>query len=102
MESRINIQFSHNKENIQKNLFSIPYTNTESKSLSSSEKKSTEKALIPKKLNSSIYCRKIPKLEDIKSKNFFFKQKKTFINSLSEVRLPMDFIDLSYDHKKVE
>ena len=102
MESGFNKQSSYNKENIQNNLFSKPKLNIESKNISSAEKSQSEKLLIPKKFNSSIYCRKIPKKEDNISKNFFFKQKNFPIDSLSEVRLPLDFIDLSYDNQKNE
>lgn len=96
------MQFSFDKENLQKNLFSKPYPNTEIKSISSEEKNQQAKLLIPKKLNSCIYCRKIPETEDKKNKNFFFKQKKYLIDSISEIRLPFDYIDISYDQKKAE
>ena len=100
MESRINIQLSYNGKNIKKNLFSKPHPNTEAKPLQSKEKEDSEKKLIlPKSISSYIYYRKIPKLDD---KNYHsIKSKKIYIDSLSEVRLPLDFIDLSYDdHKK--
>ena len=102
MESRINIQFSYNGKNIKKNLFSKPHPNTEAKRLPSNENNEPEKLLLPKKnLSSYIYYKKIPKLDDKKAQNIFIKQKKIYIDSLSEVRLPLDFIDLSYDdHKK--
>ena len=101
MESRINIQLSYNGKNIKKNLFCKPHPNTEAKRLPSKEKKDSEKLLIPKNLSSYIYYRKIPKLEDKNYLSNIIKQKKLYIDSLTEVRLPLDFIDLSYDdHKK--
>ena len=102
MESRINIQLSYNGKNIKKNLFSKPHPNTEAKRLPSDENKEPEKLLLPKKnLSSYIYYRKIPKLEDKNYLSNIIKQKKLYIDSLTEVRLPLDFIDLSYDdHKK--
>ena len=102
MESRINIQFSYTNKNIKKNLFSKPHPNTEKKRISSPEKKQPEKHLIPKALSSYIYFRKIPKIEDKKVQSFIYKNKKTPIDSLSEIRLPPDFIDFSYDHQKTE
>ena len=52
-------------------------------------------------ISSYIYYRKIPKLEDKNSHSTINKPKKIYIDSLTEVRLPLDFIDLSYDdHKK--
>ena len=102
MESRINIQLSYNGKNIKKNLFSKPHPNTEAKRTPSDENKQPEKLILPKKnLSSYIYYRKIPKLDDKKLPNTNIKQKKIYIDSLTEVRLPLDFIDLSYDdHKK--
>ena len=99
MEYRINIQLSYNGKNIKKNLFSKPHPNTEAKPLQSKEKEDSEKKLIlPKSISSYIYYRKIPKLDD---KNYHsIKPKKIYIDSLSEVRLPLDFIDLSYDYHK--
>ena len=102
MESRIKIQFTYNGKNIKKNLFSKPYPNTELKHLSSDENQHSENLLIPRKLNSCVYCRKIPKMENKNIQKFINKPKKLFIDSLSEVRLPPDFIDLSYDHQKIE
>ena len=101
MESRINIQLSYNGKNIKKNLFSKPHPNTEAKRVQSKEKKESENLLIPKNLSSYIYYRKIPKLEDKNHHSTINKPKKIYIDSLTEVRLPLDFIDLSYDdHKK--
>ena len=101
MESRINIQLSYNGKNIKKNLFSKPHPNTETKRLQSKEKKESENLHIPKNLSSYIYYRKIPKLEDKNYHSTINKPKKIYIDSLTEVRLPLDFIDLSYDdHKK--
>jgi hypothetical protein len=101
MESRINIQLSYNGKNIKKNLFSKPHPNTEAKRLQSKEKKESENLPIPKNISSYIYYRKIPKLEDKNSHSTINKPKKIYIDSLTEVRLPLDFIDLSYDdHKK--
>jgi hypothetical protein len=102
MESRINIQLSYSGKNIKKNLFSKPHPNTEAKRTPSDENKQPEKLLLPKKnLSSYIYYRKIPKLDDKKLPSTNIKQKKIYIDSLTEVRLPLDFIDLSYDdHKK--
>ena len=102
MESNIKIQFSYNNKIIKKNLFSKQYPNTETKSSSLSENKQLENLPVPKKLSSSIYCRKIIKNDDKKSQNYNQKTKKIIIDSLSEIRLPPDFIDLSYDHRKAE
>ncbi len=41
-------------------------------------------------------------MEDKKVQTFINKQKKIPIDSLSEIRLPPDFIDFSYDHQKNE
>jgi hypothetical protein len=41
-------------------------------------------------------------MENKNIQKFINKPKKLFIDSLSEVRLPPDFIDLSYDHQKIE
>ena len=101
MDSRIKFQFSYNDKNIKKNLFFKPHPNTETKRFSSPDKKQPD-LLIPKKLTSCIYCRKIPKMEDKKVQTFIHKQKKIAIDSLSEIRLPQGFIDLSYDHHKNE
>ena len=102
MESRINIQFSYTNKNIKKNLFSKPHPNTETKRISSPEKKKPEMLPVPKALSSYIYFKKIPKTEDKKVQSFSHKNKKVQIDSLSEIRLPFDFIDLSYDCQKNE
>ena len=101
MDSRIKLQFSFNNKNIKKNLFSKTHPNTEIKRIASPEKKQLDLS-IPKKLSSCIYFRKIPKMEDKKVQTFINKQKKIPIDSLSEIRLPPDFIDFSYDHQKNE
>ena len=102
MESRIKLQLTYNNKNIKKNLFSKSQPNTETKNFSSSENKQLENLPVPKKLTSCIYCRKILKNDDKKIQNHIQKQKKIVIDSLSEISLPPDFIDLSYDHRKNE
>ena len=96
MESRLKLPLSY-KENIPKNLFLKPYPSTENKKKIS--EKTLQENLLPKKqLSSYIYYRKIPKMEDKKIK----EHKKLYVDSFSEIRLPLCFIDYSYDSKKIE
>ncbi len=98
MESRIKLQLSYNGKNIKKNLFSKSLSNNEIKHLPQDENKPKENLLIPKNIGSCIYIRKFPKMDDKKFQNNINKPKKFFIDSLTEVRLPLDFVDLSYDN----
>ena len=97
MESRLKIPLSDN-ENIPKNLFLKPCPSSEDKTKSSKEQIPPEKLVPKKQLSSCIYYRKFPKFDDKKIK----VPTKLRINSSSEIRLPLDFIDLSYDSKKNE
>ena len=100
MDSRIKIQLSYNGKNIKKNLFSKSLSNTQINHISQDENKPQENLSIPKNTSSCVYIRKLPKMDDKKFQNIINKPKKFFIDSLTEVRLPLDFVDLSYDNHK--
>ena len=101
MEPKKKLQYSYNK-NLPRNLFPKTYSFTENKKYSSKEmKKNVEINPNPKPLKTFLYFHKIPISESKKEKNA--KQKSEIkIDSKTEARLPLGYIDLSFDNPKNE
>ena len=102
MESKKKIHLSFNN-NINRNLFSKTLSFTENRKFNSKErqKKENEAKMIPKPKKQFIYYHKIPKMEN-KKESFSKPKSKISIDSKTEVRLPIGYIDLSYDNPKNE
>ena len=102
MESKKKIQLSFNN-NINRNLFSKTLSFKENRKFNSKErqKKENDAKMIPKPKKPFIYCHKIPKMEN-KKESFSKPKAKISIDSKTEVRLPIGYIDLSYDNPKNE
>lgn len=101
MEPKKKLQLSYNK-NIPRNLFPKTYSFTENKKYCSKErKKNAEIKPNPKPLKTTLYFHKIPINDSKKDKNI--KQKSEIkIDSKTEARLPLGYIDLSFDNPKNE
>ena len=102
MEPKRKILLSFNN-NIPKNLFQKMNSFSENKKYSSRErqKKSQESRLSSKQIKSYIYFHKIPINENKKEQNIIHKSE-IRIDSRTEVRLPLGYIDLSFDNPKNE
>ena len=102
MESKKKIQLSFNN-NINRNLFSKTLSFKENRKFNSKErqKKENEAIMIPKPKKPFIYYHKIPKMEN-KKESFSKPKSKISIDSKTDVRLPIGYIDLSYDNPKNE
>jgi hypothetical protein len=98
MESKKIIQLSFNS-NIKRNLFSKTISFSENRKLNSKEKpkKENESKTINKPIKPFIYYHKIPKKEN-KKPSLSKTKSKILIDSKTEVRLPLCYIDLSYDN----
>ena len=101
MESKKKIPFSC--KNINRNLFQKTYSFNENQKFSSKENQKkydeTKAKQILKK--SFIYHHKIPISENKKEVASKLKSKIS-IDSKTEIRLPLEYIDLSYDNPKNE
>ena len=98
MESKRKIQLSINN-NIKKNLFSKTLSFKENRKFDSKEKhkKENETKIIPKPIKPFIYYHKITKMEN-KKQSLSKPKSKIKIDSKTEVRLPLGYVDLSYDN----
>ena len=104
MESKKKIQLSFNNNiNINRNLFSKTLSFKEKRKFNSKErqKKENEAKVIPKPKKPFIYYHKITKMEN-KKESFSKTKTKISIDSKTDVRLPIGYIDLSYDNPKNE
>ena len=102
MEPKKKLPLSFNN-NIPRNLFQKSYSLTDNKKYSSKErqKKVGEVTQNHKSINSFVYFHKIAINESKKEKNM--KQKwEIKIDSKSEARLPVGYIDWSFDNPKNE
>ena len=101
MESKKKIPFP--TKNINRNLFPKTYSFNENNKYSSKEKQKKCDEVKPKlKLKKSfIYHHKIPKIEN-KKESISKPKSKITIDSKTEIRLPLEYIDLSYDNLKNE
>ena len=103
MESKKIIPLSFNN-NIKRNLFSKTLSFNENRKFNSKErqKKENESKIISKPIKPFIlYSHKISKKEN-KKKSLSKPKSKILIDSKTEVRLPLCYIDLSYDNPKNE
>ena len=98
MESKKVIQLSFNN-NIKRNLFSKSLSFNENRKFNSKENqnKENEAKIIPKPIKPFIYYHKIPKKEN-KKQTLSNPKSKILIDSKTEIRLPLCYIDLSYDN----
>ena len=98
MESKKIIQLSLNN-NIKRNLFSKTFSFNENRKLNSKERNKIENEakIIPKPIKPFIYYHKITKREN-KKQSLSKPKSKILIDSKTEVRLPLCYIDLSYDN----
>ena len=95
------IPFSYSN-NIPKNLFHRQYPKIENKKYSSKEKpKITEIKPNQKYLKSFIYFHKKP-VQIENKKEQIIKKVKEIIDSKTDIRLPLEYVDLSYDNPKNE
>ena len=104
MEPKKKLQLSYHK-NIPRNLFPKTYSFTENKNYknySSKEiKKNVEIKTNPKPLKTAIYFHKIP-INDSKKDKIIKPKSEIKIDSKTEARLPLGYIDLSFDNPKNE
>ena len=102
MESKKILQLSFN-DSIRRNLFSKTLSLNENRKFNSQErqKKENESKIIQKPIKPFIYSHKISKKEN-KKKSLCKPKSKILIDSKTEVRLPLCYIDLSYDNPKNE
>lgn len=98
MESKKIIQLSLNN-NIKRNLFSKTFSFNENRKFNSKERKKIENEakIIPNPIKPFIYYHKITKREN-KKQSLSKPKSKILIDSKTEVRLPLCYIDLSYDN----
>ena len=92
-------------KNIQRNLFPKTYSFTENKNYknySTKEiKKNAEIKPNPKPLKTALYFHKIP-INDSKKDKIIKQKSEIKIDSKTEARLPVGYIDLSFDNPKNE
>jgi hypothetical protein len=88
---------------IPRNLFPKTLSFKENRKFNSKErqKKENEAKVIPKPKKPFIYYHKITKMEN-KKESFSMPKSKISIDSKTDVRLPIGYIDLSYDNPKNE